>query len=172
MRRELSNIIIFTVGAVIGSAVTWKFVKDKYSKIADEEIRSVKETFAKRANKETQVDKEELKNIVSENGYIPNEKSEEKGGSTVVDAPYVIPPDEFGEYLGYETVSLTYYNADGYLVDEEDEPIEDVESIVGVESLDHFGEWEDDAVHVRNDRLKTDYEILLDPGYYNAKNTR
>ena len=171
MNKEISNIIIFAVGAAIGSAVTWKFVKNKYSKIADEEISSVKETFAKRAIKETQVDKasedrEELKNIVSENGYLPDEESNKKGGSTVVDAPYVIPPevdapyvippDEFGEYL----------------VDEEDEPIEDVESIVGVESLDHFGEWEDDAVHVRNDRLKTDYEILLDPGYYNAKNTR
>ena len=129
MNKEISNIIIFAVGAAIGSAVSWKIVKNKYSKIADEEIRSVKEAFAKRAMKEKQVDKasedrEELKNIVSENGYFPNEESNEKGGSTVVDAPYVIPPDEFGEYLGYETVSLTYYNADGCLVDEEDEPID------------------------------------------------
>ena len=51
MNKEISNIIIFAVGAAIGSAVTWKVVKDKYSKIADEEIRSVKETFAKRAIK-------------------------------------------------------------------------------------------------------------------------
>ena len=55
MNKEISNIIIFAVGAAIGSAVTWKFAKNKYSKIADEEIRSVKETFAKREMKEKQV---------------------------------------------------------------------------------------------------------------------
>ena len=51
MNKEISNIIIFAVGAAIGSAVTWKVVKDKYSKIADEEIRSVKETFCQKSNK-------------------------------------------------------------------------------------------------------------------------
>ena len=31
---------------------------------------------------------------------------------------------------------------------------------------DHFGEYEDDSVFVRNNRLKCDYEILRDEGEY------
>ena len=76
-------------------------------------------------------------------------------------APYIITPDEFGEFDDYETISLTYY-ADGVLTDDMDEPIEDVDGLVGVDSLSHFGEYEDDSVFVRNDRMKADYEILSD----------
>ena len=48
----LSKVFIFAVGAAIGSAVTWKLVKTKYEKIANEEIESVKEIYgAKRVEK-------------------------------------------------------------------------------------------------------------------------
>ena len=52
------------------------------------------------------------------------------------------------------------------LTDENDEIIEDVEETVGFESLNHFGEYEDDSVFVRNDARKCDYEILLDQRTY------
>ena len=65
----------------------------------------------------------------------------------------------------YEQISLTYY-ADGVLADENDEVIEDVEDAVGIDSLNHFGEYEDDSVFVRNDARKCDYEILLDQRTY------
>ena len=71
----------------------------------------------------------------------------------------------FGENEDYERISLTYY-ADQVLVDENDEMIEDVEEMVGFESLNHFGEYEDDSVFVRNDAKKCDYEILLDQKLY------
>ena len=79
--------------------------------------------------------------------------------------PYVISPDEFGEFEDYERISLSYY-ADQILADEDDEKVEDVDNVVGLESLTHFGEFEDDSVFVRNDRLKCDYEILLDQRTY------
>ena len=41
-----------------------------------------------------------------------------------------------------------------------------MDEIVGEESLNHFGEYEDDSVFVRSDRLKCDYEILLDQRNY------
>ena len=75
--------------------------------------------------------------------------------------PYVICPEEFGEMDEYETESLTYY-ADGVLTDDFDNEIEDVDDLVGEESLSTFGDYEDDSVFVRNDKYKTDYEILLD----------
>ena len=69
--------------------------------------------------------------------------------------PYVIAPEEFGEEYEYDTISLTYYS-DRVLTDDDDEIVEDVEDVVGFESLESFGEYEDDSVFVRNDRLKCD----------------
>lgn len=47
MKDILSKIVIFAVGAGIGSAVTWKFLKSKYERIAQEEIDSVKAEFSR-----------------------------------------------------------------------------------------------------------------------------
>lgn len=79
--------------------------------------------------------------------------------------PYVIPPEEFGEKDDYDRISLSYYS-DHILADEDDQLLEDVDDVVGFDSLTHFGEYEDDSVYVRNDRLKTDYEILRDERKY------
>lgn len=38
--------------------------------------------------------------------------------------------------------------------------------LLGIDSLNHFGEYEDDSVFVRNDARKCDYEILLDQRTY------
>jgi hypothetical protein len=178
MNSTLSNIAIFAAGAAIGSVVTWKLLKTKYEQIADEEIESVKEVYAKKeAEKKAEAEPKEsdedsivtiknekpdifeyakkYKEIAEENEYITAE-----GGVMEMDKPFVIEPEEYDEY-GYDTVSLSYY-ADGVLTDDMDNPIEDVEGMVGRESLTHFGEFEDDSVFVRNHALKTDFEILLD----------
>ena len=51
------------------------------------------------------------------------------------------------------------------ITDENDEPVS-IENTVGNEALTTFGEYEDDAVHVRNDAKKCDYEVLLDNRKY------
>lgn len=97
-----------------------------------------------------------------------NNKDAKGGAESMVektDKPYVIPPEEFGEFDDYETISLTYY-ADKVLADDLDELVEDVDNVVGLKSLETFGEYEDDSVFVRNDRLRADYEILLDTRNY------
>ena len=181
----LNKIIVFAAGAVIGSAVTYKFVKNKYERITQEEIDSVKETYARNNLGENVgkgstegcegikneireikdiVDSEvnRLKTILDENGYV--DYSTPKGKKVTSMNPYVISPDEFSENEDYETESLTYYS-DGILADDRDNII-DIDMIVGRESLNHFGEYEDDSVFVRNEELKTDYEILLDTRRY------
>lgn len=45
MNKTLISAIMFTTGAAIGSLVTWKVVETKYSRIAQEEIDSVKEEY-------------------------------------------------------------------------------------------------------------------------------
>lgn len=85
-----------------------------------------------------------------------------------VDAPYIIQPREYGEFEDYELVSLTYYEGDKVLTDDMDEIIDDADDIVGCDFSSHFGEREEDpdSVYIRNDRLKCDYEILLDVRAY------
>ena len=81
--------------------------------------------------------------------------------------PYVIDPDDFGEE-GYHTVSLDYY-ADGVLAYMDSGAVikpEEVDEIVGRDSLTRFGEYERDTVYVRNDKRKTDYEILANVDKY------
>lgn len=166
-KYTLNNFLLFAVGAAIGSAVTWKLVKTKYEQIAQEEIDSVKEVFSKKNYEECISDAQKYEEIISENGYVnySNNEKEEKGEEDLVEnEPYIISPDIFGE-CDYETVSLTYY-ADKVLTDEMDEPVKDIDEVVGLESLNHFGDYENDSVFVRNDELKTDFEILRDTRKY------
>lgn len=179
MKQSTINVLMFAVGAAIGSAVTWKLVKTKYELLAQEEIDSVKEAFSSEKkestdkNQENVIDADEediakLHDIVNKMDYASYSSGKEKKGDNdemKKDTPYVISPDEFGEIDDYETVSLTYYE-DGVLTDESDEPIEDIENTVGYDAFNHFGEYEDDSVFVRNDELMTDYEILMDMRKY------
>ncbi len=179
MNSQFKIFIAFVSGAGIGSFVTWRYVKDVYERIAQEEIDSVKEVFRKReidhsgengesktaheeelAEYAARIDKEGYRQYYSKDSSNRNEERKETES-----VPYVISPDEFGEFDEYEKISLTYYN-NHVLADENDEVIEDVEETVGVESLTHFGEYEDDSVFVRNDIRRTDYEILLDQRSY------
>ena len=179
MNNKLICTIAFSFGAAIGSISTWFLLKTKYEKIAQEEIDSVKEMFLERGHRsEANVlddamdseSKDKLKNEYNKiaSGYSNYSDYKKEIGNK---RPYVISPEEFGD-CDYETVSLTYYE-DKVLTDDMDEPIEDVENTVGSDSLNHFGEYEDDSVFVRNDRLKIDYEILLDlRKYSDLANTR
>ena len=162
MSRSL-NFVSFAAGAIIGSVATWRILNKKYEQLFQEEIKSVKETFSKNfkdneivteeKNEESLINEEKAnyKNIVFEH-YLSKE-----------DQPYVISPDEFGEKKGYKLISLTYFSDEkladdvGYLFNVDE---------IGEESLKQFGEYEEDSVHVRNDLLKADYEILLDPRKY------
>lgn len=185
----MSNRSLFSLGFIIGAAsgatVAWYLLKDKYETLAQEEIDSVKEVFARREQEmkdetvkrnvaegikdsdRTKPDLKEYAEQLKKNGYTrySNLSADDEGVSDKQTKPYVIPPEQFGDDENYEQISLTYY-ADGVLADENDEVIEDVEDAVGIDSLNHFGEYEDDSVFVRNDARKCDYEILLDQRTY------
>lgn len=194
MNSKLLTFLSFIVGASAGSLITWKFVEKKYKQIAQEEIDSVKETYAKMRKDDLEAKKADLEaakaklhpaesekvetsevkpeevqkyeDVIAKHNYTSYSNNiNEKGGDVMTDRPYVISPDEFGDYPDYETISLTYYN-DKVLTDEYNEIVDDIDDLIGEDSLNHFGEYEDDSVFVRNDALKVDYEILLDSANY------
>lgn len=177
MNCTLSNVIAFSVGAAIGAIVATKLLKDKYERIAKEEIDAVREVYFKDLEEkkseepQTEEPKESLEELkedlkIQYSSMIKElEYDGEKEEMSMI-KPYVIPPEDFAELHGYDTITLTYY-ADGVLTDEMDEPIEDVDTTVGKDSLNHFGEYEEDSVFVRNEAQQTDYEILYDSRNYN-----
>ena len=183
----MKNLLYFVAGAAIGSVVTWKLIEKKYKDLADEEIESVIETFKNRKPRITKDEvketvekvinkwkepKETVEDIVTAEGYsIENEEEideDDESNYTVnvdngidVVTPYVITPEQFGEYNEYGTKTLTYY-ADNVLTDEIDNPItsEEMVTMIGPDALDHFGEYEDDSVYIRDEMNEMDYEIL------------
>lgn len=190
MNSTLTKLFVFLTGAAVGAGVTWKILKTKYEKLAQEEIDSVKEVFSKRYAK----NEDDVETIASaetsdttsteedtgpslrdyavelaKNGYTnySDITAEEKGNTPLVseDGPYVISPEEFGSLEDYETISLTYYS-DGVLADDLDYRVDNVDELIGIEALSRFGEYEDDSVFVRNDEHKVDYEILMDTRKY------
>lgn len=189
MKSKLAGVFLFIAGAAVGSAVTWKFVKTKYERIAQEEIDSVKEVFAKNHSIDIQ-DFEEETEVADNDGseadhvdpqdemmerydyeaalrrlkYISTEAVGEGGGEPVILAPYVISPDEYGED-GYETTMLSYY-ADGVLEDDYWNIIDNVEDVIGTDFINHFGDYEEDTVFIRNEEHRTDYEVTRDKRTY------
>ena len=175
---KIAVTMAFSIGVAMGSVCTWYLIKDKYAHIAEEEIESVKEVFLKKEKVSeeegdidtTNTEKPSIKEYAEKlhsYGYSNYSSNNETGDDEMAseNKPYVITPDEFMEYDDYDHISLTYY-ADGFLTDENDEIIENVAETVGEDALNHFGEYEDDSVYVRNDAKKCDYEILLDQRNY------
>jgi hypothetical protein len=169
-------IFAFLAGAAVGSVVTWKVVKDKYEQLAREEIQ---EAYSRKSNlKEVledvdemhEVEDDEYKRMVRDYSSMSAppaapSRPENREEDEPMKKPYVVSPEEFGEIDEYETKSLTYWK-DGVLTDENDEVVEDVESLVTKDALTQFGRYEDDSVFVRNDEEGVDYEILLDTRAY------
>lgn len=98
---------------------------------------------------------------------VGNYSNEEGGAEKVGSEPRTISPYDFGELDDYRTIELTCY-ADGTVEDDEYNIVSeaDVNKLIGADSLKMFGEYEDDAVFVRNDWLRTDFQILRDPRTY------
>lgn len=187
MSKDLiEKILLFTTGAAIGSAVSWILVKTKYEQtISDKNeeieflrdrysskditIRDVAETAAKEGfNVDISLEEpeeptiHEIREKVRELRY--NNESDEEDEDDMC-GPEVIAPEESWEQ-DYPVISLTYYEGDGVLADDHNKIIKNVDELVGSDFADHFGEYEDDSVFIRNRKNKVYYEILKDYGSY------
>lgn len=199
MDTRLGYTISFLAGAAISGLSAWfitkKVCEKKYAAIADEEIKSVKETFTTpkaesavlaflEKNKDTKIDgkpiAQKATNKPSLSEYAKNIKayvnySDAKDEDKTAVAPRirfkpsgkieVIAPEDYGDDEDYEQVELTLY-ADGIIADEDGRIIEDVKGIIGTGNIQRMGEYEEDALHIKNEAFKTYYEILKDNKKY------
>lgn len=163
----------YVLGVGTGVLISKGWMEEKYKRhyktVADEEIESVKRAFSK-MKKPSPEKKDGGKTVpfpiqVEVTRQYHDMVREERYSDREDERPRVISPEEFGEMGDYETLSLTYFS-DGILVDDSNQIIADPDGLIGVGSLERFGEYEEDSVYVRNGKLRCDFEILLDERSY------
>ena len=141
---------------------------DRIQDLIEEHVEEVKEVEKKEYElKDIQI-KDESKTKKEHTNYSQITKmymSKDEHQTPMYDDPFVIDPSEFGENPEYDTETLTYF-ADGVLVDDVDDVIEEPDIVVGLENLKVFEEFGATTVYVRNDIYKTDYEIIRDDWNY------
>ena len=177
----MKGLFIFAAGVVVGAVTGAYLVKDKIMTDAKQEIEEVREYYkSKKESKKEETEEipmdrtvevkcyeqeKEYEEIVVNSGYVNYNKPEQITQNSVLeDIPYAIDPEEFGdkEEEGWDTPTLTYF-ADGVLVDDVDDVIEQPDVVVGLDNLRIFEEFPDaTCVYVRNETWRTDFEILRD----------
>ena len=177
MTAKGAGLLGFIVGLAAGSAATYFYIKSKNEVIEYEPEEAKPETpkpidisddnvFAP-----SPVDVKKRNDIVKDNGYSEKilsyseaynnsvELQKDQIEASKANGPYSIDPVAFGEYPEYSKFTLKYYK-DGTILDEQNDPLDDIEGTIGDDFADHFGEYEEDMVYIRNDALKSDFEIM------------
>lgn len=180
----MNKVLYFLAGVGVGAAGTYFYLKNKYEKYTQEEIDSVKEAY-KISKSEAVSENSPGEEMVEVNDVKPDlkdlkksmkeykrkevkdytdystkvEKSENPIHQKFSEDPEIISEEDFGEIDGYETVTLMYYS-DGVLAEDiSDEIVDNAEEKVGTSYVDVLLKEGKDAVYVRNEITKTDYEI-------------
>lgn len=186
----MKGLLIFAAGLAVGAVAGVVLVKNKVLADAKAEIEEVRDYYRSQRGEVNREEVEEVKEVVKETiDHIqdlieehetkPKTEKEHTNYSQITkmymskdeykvpmyDDPFVIDPSEFGENPEYDTETLTYF-ADGVLVDDVDDVIEEPDIVVGLENLKIFEEFGATTVYVRNDIYKTDYEIIRDDWNY------
>lgn len=194
MTIRLSKVFIFAAGAIAGSVVTRCIIKDKYRRMAEEEIASVKERFTvkrlkpkfnKEEDNEGAAHEEQSKREVPHRPVrITRDKAEteEEDISDVEklvrdydynpgvydEEPIILEPGEFGALDNFEMVSYTYYQGNDVMTDDKGHVLSKdiMEDVIGYDAYDLLDDDAVDVVYVRNNDLMTDFEIFKEPGNY------
>lgn len=187
---KTKGLLIFVAGAIAGTVAGIGMSKRHFEAIAAQEINEVRDYYRK-ANKEladqlvdktsdikeeqaeesekieaNKEEKKEYDNIIKHGNYMTTEEiNDEEELFSEDDEPYIIDPSEFGNNGHYATQTCTYF-ADGVLVDDVDEVIEEPETLVGNFHVDIFRDFDATSVYVRNDWMKMDFEILRDDWFW------
>ena len=180
----MKGLLIFAAGLAVGAVAGALVVKNKVLADAKAEIEEVRDYYRRQRGEVNREEVEEVKEKVEETidrvqDMIKehDNKKEHVNYNKLVqnynpsknvveyDDPFIIDPSEFGENDDYDTMTLTYF-ADGVLVDDVDDIVDEPDIVVGLENLKVFEEYGASSVYVRNDIYKTDYEIIRDDWNY------
>lgn len=188
----IRDTLIFSCGAAVGAVLTWRILDKKFAedleeavdqRIDDIKLEEAEEERKKQSEKIHEVTGERIKysDIVKETNYDGKEENleEEKNPTVtpvyehpedddeVAETPYQISEDEFDEENGYSKESLYFYKGNNIVVDDTDTIIEpdDAASALGRDYYKVNG-GDYGVVYIRNEKLKTDYEFVVNMGSY------
>lgn len=188
----MKSILTFIAGLAIGVGVTYVIQKNRYEEMVKEEIDDLRDHMKEKKTKvsseygdtcddkketeECDFNEERLKREVEyehelkKHNYTSNDDSE----TEKFNAPYVVTPEEFASLSGWEVISYNYYDDDIIANDDNEElDEENISWTLGMSTEEvqaQFGIYEDDSVYVRNEQLKTDFEILRQNENYTRRN--
>lgn len=162
----MKNVVIFGLGMVTGIAISTYVFKKRleemdYVEEVDEDIEYDDPDEEVEEERTVEDIREQAEKIMEESGYTGKE---EKKTPDIE----IIPPEEFDVMDDYTTIQLNWY-ANGVMTDDIDDPMSEDEIISAIgskEPLEHFGEYEEDTVFVRNNVRKIDYEIVRTDNEY------
>ncbi len=163
MSTYLGYISIFLLGGIIGAAMMHEFGKRDIF-FVEEEFDDFEEDNTVEVDKEAQkyFDQSSLAEYLKPN---ITDLSESVNNKTDEMAPFIIDDEEYGQdgregqqLYYYRSGELTFYDPDINCLAIKEEG----ETLVGLYSLDLFGDEPEDGeeVFVRNPELKTDYHII------------
>ena len=168
-KRFISLAGSFIIGCMSGYIVT-RYI---YTKKMHEEIDAIRESYISHYKKDdlkkerdSETIKQEYDKKVYSLSYDTTSKDEPEEINVApiepTEFPYYITPEQFAdEHSEFAKQTLVYYEENGVLINEEEECV-DIDSNVGADIVNHFGDYEKDAAFVRNEALGIDYEVLVE----------
>ena len=186
-----ASAVVALSGFAAGFFTAKRMLEPQYVELAEKEIEEAKEYYSRLYKKEEFSNPVELvtvreqQEIITEYSYASEHDSPQEI-VTQEDAemqdllaeiaickehghPYLISKEEYFENgSDYAQVTITYFEDDDVLVDEDDSMISDVGDTVGLKQLTRFGVLSGDhnIVYVRNEAKEIDFEIVRNKGNY------
>lgn len=192
--HTVKSLGIFAVGCLTGGLAVRTYFKKKYEKISEEEIASMRDYIQKK-EKELKEKKESSYNnyktlesdSVAKSVYFNyqkpadedeivdyeeyrNERMEEMAEKEhpeddIPESPYRISADDFINNEVFDKETLTFYEEDAALTDEQDQIVE-ISNTIGQDAYTYFLDADVDEMFVRNPKLSIDFEIVRSLGSY------
>lgn len=164
---KVRDLLIFIAGVGVGIGASYNLIKKKHDEILEEEIASVKETYSKYNKESDEVTEEkepepkEIASVKEKYKKLTKEYSELNEDSCTNSEIYEISYDDFGEE-GYTEIELTYYIDDNTLTDDANEPMEELDIISSIGSIDILNGCKDgEYIYIRNEEKEIDYSIAI-----------
>lgn len=179
MNTNIKTLLAFILGAGVGSLLTYQTLNARHEQELEDQFNALVDEFELQEDLTTspypkvhtgdiftvENTEEVYKEITHNYNKLYKPSLDEVVEEKIAQHPYLIDVNDFNSLRSdiiNDKVSLTYYQDDDVLIDEDEEIITNVYDIIGNEALTSFGKYsaDPDIVYVRNDRLGIDYEIV------------
>lgn len=161
----IKGALILAAGIGIGAIIGKVYFENKYRKIADEEIGSIKDEYCREEKEVIVVDvteeptpkKEEEKPV-----YKTEPKRAKRDEIHISIDPNQIVSYSYGrvDYMGksYDLIEYKWYK--DFVLAHEDEVVDDYDLTVGRNFRSHFGDFEEDSAYILNKDSEVIYCII------------